>query len=75
MSVSGMDIHPSVGSGFGGVAGVPGLGWPGLVVFLTVVRSRSAISPTDPCIVSIPLELVADGLDGDVLARPYPALG
>jgi YaaC-like Protein len=39
---------------------------------LMVTASRT--QPDRPCIVSIPLELVADGLDLDTLAQLYPAL-
>jgi hypothetical protein len=35
--VGGVGMHPSVPRGFGEVARVAAFGWPGLVIFLTVV--------------------------------------
>jgi hypothetical protein len=46
---------------------------PDAVPSLMVTASRD--QPDGPCIVTIPLELVADGLDQDALAELYPALG
>jgi YaaC-like Protein len=46
---------------------------PDAVPTLLVTASRE--QPDRPCIVSIPLELVSDGLDQDALAELYPALG
>ena len=42
--VGGIGMHPSVARGFGDVAGVPTFGWPGLVIFLTVV-AQSCLYP------------------------------
>jgi hypothetical protein len=46
---------------------------PDAVPSLMVTASHD--QPDGPCIVTIPLELVADGLDQDALAELYPALG
>jgi hypothetical protein len=46
---------------------------PDAVPSLMVTASRD--QPDRPCIVSIPLELVPDGVDQDALAELYPALG
>jgi hypothetical protein len=43
-NVSLTDVYPPAATGFGEVAGVAALGWPGLVIFLTVV-AQSCLHP------------------------------